>query len=75
MNWVTSKIDGNGLKTFYPPQPPYEMLLRCSECGGVTQFLHFYRQALKVVKDDEIVPSFCCAECAAIFCIKKEMSK
>ena len=68
MDWITSQTDANGVKTFYPPQPQrYEDIPKCSLCGGLTQFLHFWPEILSLLKEDEKVPSFCGTLCAKQF--------
>lgn len=68
MNWITKIEHGDGSITFCPPQPKdINLIPRCSYCGGLTQFLHFWVDVLKFIKDDEKVPSFCGAMCAKAF--------
>jgi len=67
VNWLRSSTDDRGIKTTYPPMPKYEDMLRCSQCNGVTQFLHFFPEILKYLKDDAKVPSFCSGICAERF--------
>lgn len=67
MNWVRSKIDANGIKTLYPPQPKWEQIPTCDMCKAKTQFLHFFPEILALIKPDEKVPLFCDSFCAARF--------
>jgi hypothetical protein len=72
MEWVRSTTDSKGVKTIYPPPPKeYKDYLKCSFCGGITQFLHFFPEVLKYLKDDEYVPSFCSGACAGQFILNK----
>ena len=71
MNWVRSSTDGNGVRTIYPPKPKrYEDFLKCSFCGGITQFLHFFPEVLRYLKNDAEVASFCSGICAGMFISK-----
>ena len=73
LNWVRSITDSKGVKAIYPPQPrEYKDIPKCSQCGGLTQFLHFYPEVLQFLKDDDQVPSFCSGLCAGVFLKEKQ---
>lgn len=68
LNWLQSSKDANGVTTIYPPRPKrYEDIPKCSQCGGLTQFLHFFPEVLPLLNDDAIIPSFCSGICAGQF--------
>ncbi len=72
MYWLKSSTDGNGINTFFPPMPcGYEKIPKCSQCGGLTQFLHFFPEVLRLLKPEDLVPSFCSGTCAGQFIIEK----
>ncbi len=64
MIWYKSTTDNTGKQTIHPPQPDYDKIPRCSLCGGLTQFKHFFPEVLPLLKDDDLVPSFCSTVCA-----------
>ena len=68
MSWVRESKDGNGVITFYPPEPEDKKTLpQCSYCGSRVQFLYFWPEILPYLKDDDIVPSFCDGNCVMLF--------
>lgn len=67
MDWLKRSTDSHGITTVFPPEPTYEKKPRCSQCGGLTQFLHFFVDILQLLQDDDIVPSFCSTVCAKEF--------
>ena len=68
MNWISRSTDYNGITTIYPPQPKdYNKIPKCSQCGGLTQFLHFFPEILMLLNEDEECPSFCSVICAKQF--------
>lgn len=77
LNWVKSSRDYNGVITIYPQQPrEYADIPKCSQCGGLTQFLHFYSRVLRYLQSNEEVPSFCGGVCATEFIrLKQELEK
>ena len=72
MNWLRSSQDANGCITIHPPQPEYDQIPKCSQCGGLTQFLHFFPEVLPYLKDDDKVPSFCSGICGAQYIFIKQ---
>lgn len=48
---------------------------RCSQCGSLTQILHFFPEVLPLLNEDESVPSFCSGFCGAKFVIEKRSEK
>ncbi len=76
LNWLESSKDGNGVTTYYPPQPKeYKDIPRCDLCGGLTQFKHFFPEVLPYLEPDEKVPRFCDTRCAMAFIGEKMSGK
>ncbi|KKN77446.1 hypothetical protein LCGC14_0360050 [marine sediment metagenome] len=68
MVWYKEITDFNGTRTIYPPQPKdKKKILRCSYCGSRVQFLHFWPEILKFLKEDDLVPKFCDVNCVKMF--------
>ncbi len=68
LNWIKSSKDAVGVVTFYPPQPvEYDDISRCSQCGGLTQFKHFFPEILSLLEPEDLVPSFCSTVCVKEF--------
>lgn len=68
MIWVKEIINVNGIKTICLPQPKDKNKLpQCSYCGSRLQFLHFWPGILKFLKEDDLVPKFCDANCMMMF--------
>lgn len=65
MEWLKGSI-----MTIYPPIPK-----RCSQCGSLTQILHFFPEVLPLLNEDESVPSFCSGFCGAKFVIEQHSEK
>ncbi len=70
--WIKSQTDYKGVATIYPPQPDYDKIPKCSQCGGLTQFKHFFPEVLPLLKDDDLVPSFCSGACGAQYIFEKQ---
>ncbi len=76
LNWKTSSRDATGAVTYYPPQPAnWDQIPKCSQCGDLTQFLHFFPEVLQLLDSDELVPSFCSGVCAKEFVRVKQDTK
>ena len=72
-DWICEKIDANGVRTVYPPEPDDDKKPQCTNCGKRTQFLHFSFELLDGLKPDDEVPKLC-ENCWSWLRTKKQVS-